>query len=112
MAEGVHSVGFAARVPHPHPHAASAPATAAGRSHELLQLSVSWVETKGKSFGILNLVDLAGSEGMKKTGATGQNAKEGCAAAATTTATATALVCVRANKAGRMVCGRCVGIQR
>ena len=48
-----------------------------GRSHALLQLSVSWVETKGKSFGILNLVDLAGSDGMKKTGATGQNAKEG-----------------------------------
>ena len=47
------------------------------RSHALLQLSVSWVEQKGKSFAQLNLVDLAGSEGLKKTGAEGKNAKEG-----------------------------------
>lgn len=47
------------------------------RSHALLQLSVAWTEKKGKSFGQLNLVDLAGSEGMKKTGATGANMKEG-----------------------------------
>eukprot|EP00966_Prymnesium_polylepis_P136439 3152801-Prymnesium_polylepis.1 len=30
------------------------------RSHALLQINVSWVEKKGKSFGVLNLVDLAG----------------------------------------------------
>mmetsp|Transcript_8106 Transcript_8106/g.20105 ORF Transcript_8106/g.20105 Transcript_8106/m.20105 type:complete len:1749 (-) Transcript_8106:113-5359(-) len=47
------------------------------RSHALLQLHVSWLDKKGKSFGVLNLVDLAGSEGMKKSGATGQNMKEG-----------------------------------
>ena len=47
------------------------------RSHALLILQVAWVEKKGKSFASLNLVDLAGSEGMKKTGATGANAKEG-----------------------------------
>ena len=47
------------------------------RSHALLILQVAWVEKKGKSFAALNLVDLAGSEGMKKTGATGANMKEG-----------------------------------
>ena len=47
------------------------------RSHALLQISVQWVEQRGKSFAQLNLVDLAGSEGMKKTGAVGANAKEG-----------------------------------
>ena len=47
------------------------------RSHALLILQVAWVEKKGKSFASLNLVDLAGSEGMKKTGATGANMKEG-----------------------------------
>ena len=47
------------------------------RSHALLMISVSWVEDRGKSRAQLNLVDLAGSEGMKKTGAEGQNAKEG-----------------------------------
>jgi len=50
---------------------------ASSRSHALLQLSVAWTEQKGKSFAQLNLVDLAGSEGLKKTGAQGQNAKEG-----------------------------------
>ena len=50
---------------------------ASSRSHALLQLSVAWVEQRGKSFAQLNLVDLAGSEGMKKTGAEGKNAKEG-----------------------------------
>ena len=47
------------------------------RSHALLVLSVNWVEDRGKSHAQLNLVDLAGSEGMKKTGAVGENAKEG-----------------------------------
>ena len=42
------------------------------RSHALLQISVAWVEQRGKSFAQLNLVDLAGSEGMKKTGAEGE----------------------------------------
>jgi hypothetical protein len=50
---------------------------ASSRSHALLQLQVKWTDKKGKSFGVLNMVDLAGSEGMKKTGNTGQNAKEG-----------------------------------
>ena len=50
---------------------------ASSRSHALLQISVNWTEQKGKSFGVLNLVDLAGSEGLKKSGAEGQNAKEG-----------------------------------
>ena len=50
---------------------------ASSRSHALLQISVNWTEQKGKSFGVVNLVDLAGSEGLKKSGAEGQNAKEG-----------------------------------
>ena len=52
------------------------------RSHALLQLSVKWTEqlksgSQAKTFAQLNLVDLAGSEGLKKTGAEGQNKKEG-----------------------------------
>ena len=48
---------------------------ASSRSHALLQLNVSWVEQRGKSFGQLNLVDLAGSED-EEDGRHGKNAKE------------------------------------
>ena len=47
------------------------------RSHALLIVKVMWQAGKSKTFAMLNLVDLAGSEGMKKTGATGANAREG-----------------------------------